>query len=159
MLASWYSAWRQRAQQLRPLTQAISWSLAPSIRPSQLVVDKHRHANQPLVLVFRRPQVSLRQGQIAASLGPATALGGAWLHARRIQSLYDGSLLSMRVDGQRGRNQTPSIGVRQGCPLSATLFGIFIDGLQHHLQTTTPAAGVQIRHSKLTDCKLSLMLW
>ena len=39
----------------------------------------------------------------------------------------------------------------QSCPLSATLFGIFIDGLHHHLQTTVPAAEVQIRHLRLTD--------
>ena len=68
-----------------------------------------------------------------------------------IQSLYDGSLLSMQVGGQSGPSQSPSIGLRQGCPLSATLFGIFIDGLHHHLQTTIPAAGVQVRHLKLTD--------
>jgi len=40
---------------------------------------------------------------------------------------------------------------KAGCPLSATLFGIFIDGLHHHLQTMAPAAGVQVRHLKLTD--------
>ena len=33
-------------------------------------------------------------------------------------------------------SQGPSIALSQGCPLSATLFGIFIDGLQQHLQTT-----------------------
>ncbi len=68
-----------------------------------------------------------------------------------VQSLYFGSLLSMRVNGQCGHSQSPSIGLRQGCPLSATLFAIFIDGLHHHLQATAPAAGVQVRHLKLTD--------
>jgi len=57
----------------------------------------------------------------------------------------------MRVNGQCGHSQSPSVGLRQGCPLSATLFGIFIDGLHHHLQTTAPAAGVQVRHLKRTD--------
>ncbi len=28
---------------------------------------------------------------------------------------------------------------------------IFIDGLHHHLQTTAPAARIQVRHLKLTD--------
>ena len=78
----------------------------------------------------------------------------------------------MRVNGQCGHSQSPSIGLRQGCPLSATLFGIFIDGLHHHLQTTAPAAGVQIRPqtlymlmtsvswlAALDTCKLSLMPW
>ena len=57
----------------------------------------------------------------------------------------------MRVGGQCGPSRSPSIGLRQGCSLSATLFGIFIDGLHHHLQTTAPAAVVQIWHLRLTD--------
>ena len=57
----------------------------------------------------------------------------------------------MRVGGQCGPSQSPTIGLRQGCPLSATLFGIFIDGLHHHFQTNVPAAGVQVGHIKLTD--------
>ena len=41
------------------------------------------------------------------------------------------------------------MGVRQGCPLSATLFGLFVDGLEQHLTDTegqdAPAlSGVQI---------------
>jgi len=32
-----------------------------------------------------------------------------------------------------------------------TLFGTFVDGLHHRLQTTAPAAGVQVQHLKLTD--------
>ena len=59
--------------------------------------------------------------------------------------------VSIRINGQCGHSQSSSIGLRQGSPLSATLFGIFIDGLQHHLQTTAPAAGVQIWHLRITD--------
>ena len=29
------------------------------------------------------------------------------------------------------------IGLKQGCPLSATLFGLFVDGLEQHLMDTT----------------------
>ena len=29
------------------------------------------------------------------------------------------------------------MGVKQGCPLSATLFGLFVDGLEQHLMDTT----------------------
>ena len=89
------------------------------------------------------------QWQLLWSLLQRLGVHGHMLGA--IQSLYDGSLLSMRINGQCGHSQSPSIGLRQGCPLSATLFGIFIDGLHHHLQTAAPAAGVQVRHLKLTD--------
>ena len=68
-----------------------------------------------------------------------------------VQSLYDSCLLSMRVSGFTGEGRTPSIGLRQGCPLSATLFGLFIDGLHHYLETTAPAAGIQIQHMRLRE--------
>ena len=117
----------------------------------QHVIDKHRHARRPLYLCF----VDLKSAydkvqwpllwQLLRRLGVHGDMLGA------VQSLYDGCLLSMRVGGACGGSHSPSIGLRQGCPLSATLFGIFIDGLHHHLQTTCPEAGVQIRSLRLTD--------
>ena len=68
-----------------------------------------------------------------------------------IQSLYDGCLLSMRVNGVTGDSQTSSMGLRQGCPLSATLFGLFIDGLHHYLETAVPTAGIQIVQMRLRE--------
>ena len=47
-----------------------------------------------------------------------------------IRSLYSSGALSMRV--------------RQGCPLSPTLFGIFFDGLHSHPDSVAPHAGVQL---------------
>ena len=46
---------------------------------------------------------------------------------------------------------SPSTGVRQGSPRSATLFGIFIDSLHHHLQSTCPDAGIKSYFLCLTD--------
>ncbi|DBA74929.1 TPA: hypothetical protein ACH3X2_009257 [Trebouxia sp. C0005] len=61
-----------------------------------------------------------------------------------VQYLYAGSLLSMKITRQRGSSQSPSIGLRQGCALSATLYGMFIPYLHHHPQAKAAAAGVRV---------------
>ena len=66
-------------------------------------------------------------------------------------SLFDNCLLSMRISGFCGKGKTRSMGLRQGCPLSATLFGLFIDGLHHCLEAMAPAAGVQVKHMRLRE--------
>ncbi len=57
----------------------------------------------------------------------------------------------MRVFGFSGEGRTPSMGLRQGCPLSATLLGLFIDGLHHYLETMAPNARIQIRFMRLRE--------
>ena len=75
-----------------------------------------------------------------------------------IQSLCDGCLLSimMRVKGVTGDSQTPSMGLRQGWPPSATLFGLFMqfDGLHHYLETAVPTAGIQTLQMRLREAGL-----
>ena len=61
-----------------------------------------------------------------------------------IQSLYSSGTLSMKVAGTAGQPRAQQMGVRQGCPLSPTLFGVFFDGLHDHLQSCAPAAGMQL---------------
>ncbi|DBB00153.1 TPA: hypothetical protein ACH3X1_016723 [Trebouxia sp. C0004] len=58
---------------------------------------------------------------------------------------------SSTAGGTSGEGRTPSTGLRQGCPLSATLVGLFIDGLHHYLETMAPAAGIQIQHMRLRE--------
>ncbi|DBB06534.1 TPA: hypothetical protein ACH3X1_012079 [Trebouxia sp. C0004] len=64
----------------------------------------------------------------------------------------------MRVSGFSGEGRTPSMGLRQGCPLSATLFGLFIDGLHHYLEPMAPAAGIQIQHMRLRELVVLVQL-
>jgi hypothetical protein len=50
-----------------------------------------------------------------------------------------------------------SVGVKQGCPLSPTLFGMYIDGLQHHVASTCPNAGPALYSAP--DARLSLLIY
>ncbi len=68
-----------------------------------------------------------------------------------IQSLYTDCSLAMKTNGFHGDMHSPSVGLRQACPLSATLSGLFLDGLHHHLQVSVPDAGIKIQHTRLTD--------
>ena len=61
-----------------------------------------------------------------------------------INSLYASGTLSMKVGAAAGPSLAQQNGVRQGCPLSPTLFGIFFDGLNGHLDRSLPHAGLQL---------------
>ena len=65
--------------------------------------------------------------------------------------VYTDCSLAMKINGFHGDMHNPSVGLRQGCPLSATLFGLFLDGLHHHLQVSVPDAGIKIQYTWLTD--------
>ena len=52
---------------------------------------------------------------------------------RTIQSLYKDSSLTDHINGRRGQTFQSVTGVKQGCPMSPILFGLYMDGLHHYL--------------------------
>ena len=57
----------------------------------------------------------------------------------------------MKINDFHGDMHSPSVVLRQGCPLSATLFGLNLDGLHHPLQVSFPDAGIKIQHTRPID--------
>ena len=61
-----------------------------------------------------------------------------------VQSLYKESKIAINISGRYGQARSTCAGVRQGCPLSPTLFGLFLDGLQRFLASQCGQAGPQL---------------
>ena len=61
-----------------------------------------------------------------------------------IQAMYAHSRFAVKVDGRVGESFLSYLGVRQGCPLSPLLFGIFIDEYASYLNSTLPQAGARL---------------
>ena len=69
-----------------------------------------------------------------------------------LQSLYTESTISINLSGRTGRSFTPEAGVKQGCPLSPTLFGFFLDGLQRYLIVNCPTVGPGLSNGNYVPC-------
>ncbi len=110
----------------------------------QHVIDEQKHAHEPLYLCFVDLKAAYDKVQWPLIRQVLQRLGihGSMLTA--IQSLYTACSLAMKINGFHGDMHSPSVGLRQGCPLSATLFGLFLDGLHHHPQVSVPDAGIKI---------------
>ena len=100
----------------------------------------------PALWTSRRPMIlsqhPLLWGQNWSPLGWGPRMLAA------IRSLYSSGTLSMKVAGTAGGPRIQQMGVRQGCPLSPTLFGLFFDGLHDHLHSCASASGIQLRSGK-----------
>ena len=127
-------------------------SVVHQIFSLQHLIDRQIHAGQHLYVCFldlksaydrvSRPVL----WQILQRLG----LHGSMLQA--VKGLYDTATVAVRINGRCGEPLESVSGVRQGCPLSPTLFGIFADGLHRFLQAVAAADGLAIRPDmSLTD--------
>ena len=96
------------------------------------------------MLIDLRGFVTKRRYSIDLPVGPS---GGHWGQPPDASS-HQVAILQWRALHEGWRHGRPlpasASGVRQGCPLSPTLFGIFFDGLHSHLDSTAPHAGVQL---------------
>ena len=61
----------------------------------------------------------------------------------------------MKINRHYGSIHSPSVGLRQGCPLSATVFSLFFDGLNQHLQASVPDAGIKVQDLRLTNMRFA----
>ncbi|RYX77941.1 reverse transcriptase family protein, partial [bacterium] len=112
-------------------------------------IDRARFQKQPLFAAFvdlRKAYDSVQHPLLWASL-QRKGVHGKMLAA--IQSLYSGGAMSMKICGRAGATGTAQVGVRQGCPLSPTLFGLFFDDLYSQLQSDCPSAGVECRGTRI----------
>ena len=65
-----------------------------------------------------------------------------------IKSLFASGTLSMKVGGTAGASGVQHMGVRQGCPLSPKLFGIFFDGLHQHMSAMALESGLVLNSGR-----------
>ena len=113
------------------------------------LIDRSRFQKQPLFAAFvdlRKAYDSVQHPLLWASL-QRKGVHGKMLAA--IQSLYSGCAMSMKICGRAGATGTAQVGVRQGCPLSPTLFGLFFDDLHSQLQSNCPSAGIECRGTRI----------
>ena len=133
---------------LRSPTQAGFRPGLSTLHPAfvlQHFVDKHIKRRQPLFACFIDLKGAYDRVQRPLLWATLQNLGLGSRMQQAVRSLYADPQLSMNVAGRHGPLRKSTLGVKQGCPLSPTLFGLFLDGLDAYLRRTVPEAGPHLR--------------
>ncbi len=111
-------------------------------------IDHARLAKRALYTCFVDLQKAYDTVQHELLWGRLRQIGVSPRMLAAVQSLYATGTLAMKIDGTAGQPAVQHMGVRQGCPLSPTLFGIFFDGLHDFLLAWAPAVGMRLRSGR-----------
>lgn len=78
------------------------------------------------------------RGLVLANIAKA---GATQTPAGALQSLYSDNTLQVNIAGRVGQPYQSRTGLKQGCPLSPTLFELFAYGLHRYIKVHCPAQG------------------
>ena len=107
-------------------------------------IDSPRMSKRPLFACFVDRQKAYDTVQHDLLWARLQAIDVSTRMLAAIRSLYSGGTLAVKISGTAGSPAVQHMGVRQGCPLSPTLFGVFFDRLQQQ----APSAGLQLRSGR-----------
>ena len=115
----------------------------------QYFIDRQLHANQALYCCFLDLKSAYDYLQRPLLWDALLKLGvhGCMLDA--LMSLYANATVSINISGKTGEGFASLAGVKQGCPLSPTLFGLLLDGLQMYLLINCAGIGPKISNGNI----------
>ena len=111
----------------------------------QHFIDKHFHQKKHLFGCFLDLKAAYDSIQRPLLWLALCRLGINSQMLAAIQSLYTDATIGIKVSNTMGIKVHSMAGVKQGCPLSPTLFGLFLDGLDRYLRVKCPDKGPHLR--------------